>query len=110
MKFAVAALLGYVAAEQIAVVEKISFNQEALDNAASFGQYTAHELSDEAKLNAKKNREAIVDAYSTYIVEEHVGFSKNFGPLVKFQVEMIDALSPAGKCDQKKATECVNAW
>jgi len=61
-------------------------------------------------LNAKKNKVAMVDAYSTYIVEEHVGASKNFAPLAKFQVEMIDALSPAGNCNQKKATECVNAW
>lgn len=70
----------------------------------------AKELTAEAKLNAKKNKEALVNAYSTYVVEEHVGFSKNFGPLAKFQVELIEALSPHGNCNQKELTRCVNTW
>ena len=57
-----------------------------------------------------KNRDAVVDAYSQYQVEEHVGASKNFGPLMKFQVEWIDAMTPAsvGNCDQKALTKCID--
>jgi len=52
----------------------------------------------------------MVNAYSTYVVEEHVGASKNFTPLAKFHVELADAMTPAGKCNQKEATVCVNNW
>ena len=68
------------------------------------------ELTTEFRQNAQKNKEALVNAYSTYVVEEHIGASKNFGPLARFQVDMIEALSPADKCNQKNATECVNTW
>lgn len=68
------------------------------------------ELKTDFRHNAQKNKEALVNAYSTYVVEEHIGASKNFGPLAKLQVEMIEEFSPAGKCNQKEATECVNTW
>jgi len=52
----------------------------------------------------------MVNAYSTYVVEEHVGMSKNFAPAAKFQVELADAFTVEKGCNQAKATTCVNGW
>jgi len=38
----------------------------------------------------------MVNAYSTYIVEQHVGATKNFTPLAKFHVKLTEAITPHG--------------
>jgi len=110
MKFSLIAMLGAVTAEQVAVIEDIHFNKTGLDNAVKFAGVAGKVLAKQNHENAVKNKEALVDAYSTYVVEEHVGASKNFTPLAKFHVEMADAITPHGKCNQREATECVNTW
>ena len=55
MKFAIAALLGVIAADQVAVIENIKFNKEGLDAAAEFEHKAGKALVEEAHSNHHKN-------------------------------------------------------
>jgi hypothetical protein len=46
VKFAVAALLGFVTADQIAVVENIKFDSKRIDLAVEYAHKAGHELAD----------------------------------------------------------------
>jgi hypothetical protein len=110
MKFAIACLLAAVSADQIEVIENIKFNREGLDNAITHAEVSGKALAQENKERNIANGKALVHAYSQYQVEDYVARSKTWTPLLKFDVEMIEAYSPAdaAKCDQKALTDCYN--
>ena len=101
---------------QIPVVTDIAFNKTAFDNAGN----TMHKWSQVNNKLAQEDREIlgyqVVDAYSQMRVEEYVNFSKTFTPLMKWQVNWTEAVSPQNNdvCaqpeNQAKATECLNNW
>lgn len=68
------------------------------------------------KRDHKKTLRGVVNAYSELKVEEYVNFSKNFKPILQWDANVVDAMSPAdqARCElpenQAKTADCLNTW